>query len=402
MAAIAPLSGIKIIDLTKLAPGPHCTMILGDLGADIIKVEEPGAPTGRRAEQAGATGKVGRVVGFGSVPTNALARNKKSIGLNLKSGPGKEIYLRMAQRADVVVEEFRPGVAKRLGIDYETLAVRNPKLVYCAVTGFGQTGPFKNYVGHDLNYIATSGALSLIGRKDQPPTIPLNLLADYAGGGMHAAIGVLAALLARHQTGRGQYVDIAMLDGTMLLIAQALSTYFTTEKIPKRGHTSMDGAAPYYNLYETSDGKIITIGSVEPWFYANLCRALGCEQYITDQNNHQKWTEMLEHFAGIFKTRTRDEWFDYLSKSDICVGKMLTLDELEHDPQIRARNMIVEVETPSGEKVKQVGISIKLSETPGSIRSLAPKLGQHTEEILGDLGYSKNDIERWRENGAIK
>lgn len=402
MAAIAPLSGIKIIDLTKLAPGPHCTMILGDLGADIIKVEEPGAPTGRRAEQAVATGKVGRVGGFGSAPANALARNKKSIGLNLKSGPGKEIYLRMAQRADVVVEEFRPGVAKRLGIDYETLSSRNPKLVYCAVTGFGQTGPFKNYVGHDLNYIAISGALSMIGRKDQPPSIPLNLLADYAGGGMHAAIGVLAALLARHQTGRGQYVDIAMLDGAMLLIAQALSTYFTTGKIPKRGYTSMDGAAPYYNLYETRDGKIITIGSVEPWFYANLCRALGCEQYITDQNNHEKWTEMLEHFAAIFKTRTRDEWFDYLSQSDICVGKMLTLDELEHDPQIRARNMIVEVETPTGEKVKQVGISVKLSDTPGSIRSLAPKLGQHTEEILGELGYSKNDIERWRESGAIR
>ena len=400
--AIAPLTGIKIIDLTKLAPGPHCTMILGDLGADIIKVEEPGAPTGRRAEQAGATGKVKRVVGFGSVPTNALARNKKSIGLNLKSGPGKEIYLRLAQRADVVVEEFRPGVAKRLGVDYETLAARNPKLVYCAVTGFGQTGPFKNYVGHDLNYIATSGALSMIGRKDQPPSIPLNLLADYAGGGMHAAIGVLAALLARHQTGRGQYVDIAMLDGTMLLIAQALSTYFTNGKIPTRGYTSMDGGAPYYNLYETKDQKIITIGSVEPWFYANLCRALGCEQYITDQNNHEKWTEMLEHFAAVFKTRTRDEWFDYLSQSDICVGKMLTLDELEHDPQIRARNMIVEVETPTGEKVKQVGISVKLSETPGSIRSLAPKLGQHTEEVLGDLGYSKNDIERWRADGAIR
>jgi alpha-methylacyl-CoA racemase len=402
MAAIAPLSGIKILDLTKLAPGPHCTMILGDLGADIVKVEEPGAPTGRRAEQAGATGKVGRVVGFGSVPTNALARNKKSIGLNLKSGPGKEIYLRLAQRADVVVEEFRPGVAKRLGIDYETLSVRNPKLVYCAVTGFGQTGPFKNYVGHDLNYIATAGALSMIGRKDQPPSIPLNLLADYAGGGMHAAIGVLAALLARHQTGRGQYVDIAMLDGTMLLIAQALSTYFTTQKIPRRGYTSMDGAAPYYNLYETKDGKIITIGSVEPWFYANLCRALGCEQYITDQNNHAKWTEMLEQFAAIFKTRTRDEWFDYLSQSDICVGKMLTLDELEHDPQIRARNMIVEVETPTGEKVKQVGISIKLSETPGSIRSLAAKVGQHTEEVLGELGYAKDDIERWRASGAIR
>ncbi|MBF6558729.1 MAG: CoA transferase [Candidatus Binataceae bacterium] len=402
MAAIAPLSGIKIIDLTKLAPGPHCTMILGDLGADIIKVEEPGAPTGRRAEQGGATGKVKRVVGFGSVPTNALARNKKSIGLNLKSGPGKEIFVRLAQRADVVVEEFRPGVAKRLGIGYDVLSVRNPRLIYCAVTGFGQTGPYKDLVGHDLNYIAHSGALSLIGRRDQPPTIPLNLLADYAGGGMHAAIGVLAALVARGQTGRGQFVDIAMLDGVMLLIAQALSTYYTNDKIPRRGNTSMDGAAPYYNLYETSDGKTITIGSVEPWFYANLCRAMGCEQYITDQNNHAKWTEMQEHLAALFKTRTRDQWWEHLIKADICVGRMLTLDELASDPQIRARNMIVEVETPTGEKIKQVGISVKLSETPGSIRSLAARLGEHTEEVLGDLGYSMADIARWREEGAIK
>lgn len=402
MAAIAPLTGIKLIDLTKLAPGPHCTMILGDLGADIVKVEEPGAPTGRRAEQASVTGKVRRVEGFGSVPTNALARNKKSIGINLKSPVGKEIYLRLVSDADVIVEEFRPGVAKRLGIDYDTLKAANPKLIYCAVTGFGQTGPYKDQVGHDLNYIATAGALGLIGRKDQPPTIPLNLLADYAGGGLHAAIGVLAALVARNQTGRGQYVDIAMLDGTMLLIAQALSTYYTTGKIPRRGYTSTDGAAPYYNLYETKDHKYITIGSVEPWFYANLCRALGCEQYVTDQHNHQKWTEMLEHFTRVFKTRTRDEWYEHLIKADICVGRMLTLDELENDPQIRARNMIVEVETPTGEKVKQVGISVKLSETPGSIRSLAPKLGQHTGEILGGLGYSAADIERWRAEGAIK
>src|SRR5271163_1473069 len=401
MASIAPLSGIKVIDLTKLAPGPHCTMILGDLGADIIKVEEPGPPTGRRAEQAAPSGKTQRPAS-GLGVHNALGRNKKSIGLNLKSDIGKEIYLKLVQDADVIVEEFRPGVAKRLGIDYETLSASNPKLVYCAVTGFGQTGPYRDFVGHDLNYIAQSGALSMIGRKDQPPTIPLNLLADYAGGGMHAAIGVLAALLARHQTGRGQYVDIAMLDGTMLLIAQALSTYFTNEKIPRRGYTSMDGAAPYYNLYETKDGKTITIGSVEPWFYANLCRAIGCEEYITDQNNHSKWTEMLERFATIFKTRTRDEWYDYLTQWDICVGKMLTLDELEHDPQIRARNMIVEVETPTGEKVKQVGISVKLSDTPGSIRSLASKLGQHTDEVLGGLGYSQSDIERWREDGAIR
>lgn len=400
MAGAAPLTGIKVLDLTKLAPGPHCTMILGDLGADIIRVDEPGAPTGRRAQQAGG-GDV-KAPRPSSSPTNALARNKRSIGLNLKSGPGKEIYTRLAQRVDIIVEEFRPGVAKRLGIDYETLKMRNHRLIYCAVTGFGQTGPFKNYVGHDLNYVATSGALSLMGPPDGLPSIPWNWLADYAGGGMHAAIGILAALVARNQTGKGQYVDIAMLDGVMLLLAQALSAHFTSGRVPKRGTTPMDGAAPHYNRYTTKDGKIITIASMEPWFYANLCRAMNCEEYMADQNNKEKWPEIHRRFTELFATRTRDDWFDHLSKSDICVGKMLTLDELENDPQIKARNMIVEVETPSGAKVKQVGIAMKFSETPGSIRSVAPSLGQHTDSVLADLGYSPEQIERWRTDGAIR
>jgi crotonobetainyl-CoA:carnitine CoA-transferase CaiB-like acyl-CoA transferase len=400
MAGNAPLAGTKLLDLTKLAPGPHCTMILGDLGADIIRIEEPGEPTGRRASQAGA-GQV-KAPRPSYAPANAVARNKRSIGLNLKSDTGRDIFFRLARDADVVVEEFRPGVAKRLGIDYEVLSKMNPRLIYCAVTGFGQTGPYRDLVGHDLNYIAQAGALGLIGRRDQMPTIPLNLLADYAGGGMHAAIGVLAALVARNQTGRGQYVDIAMLDGVMLLLAQALSTYFTNGKVPERGTTPGDGGAPFYNMYETADGKTITIASMEPWFYANLCRALGCEQYIGGQYDRSKWGEMFDHFARTFKTKTRDEWWQILTRADICVGRMLTLDELENDPQIRARNMLVEVETPSGETVKQIGISVKLSDTPGSIRSLAPTLGQHTDAILADLGYAPQDIARWRDEGAIR
>ena len=403
MAGPAPLSGIKILDLTKLAPGPFCTMILGDLGADIIKIEEPGTPTGRRAQQAGAAGTRGPAAGgFSGSPFNALNRNKKSIGLNLKSGPGKEIYVRLAQRADVIVEEYRPGVAKRLGVDYATLSARNPGLIYCAITGFGQDGPYRDLVGHDLNYIATAGVLSLLGRPNQPPTIPHNLIADYAGGGMHGAIGVLAALVARQQTGRGQYVDISMMDGSVALIAQALATFFMNGQVPSRGETMLDGGIPNYNVYPTKDNKFITIGSLEPWFFANLCRAIGREDFIEHEFNPDKRDEMSRAFTEIFKSKTRDEWFEILTKADICVGRMNTLAEVADDPQVRARKMVVEVDTPDGGKVKQVGISVKLSDTPGSIRSLAPQLGQHTDEVLGSLGYARDQIEKWREEGAVK
>ncbi len=398
----APLDGIKVLDLTKLAPGPFCTMFLADLGAEVIKIEEPGPPTGRRADQAGAAGTQGPISSFSSSPYNALGRNKQSIGINLKSGAGKEIYFRLADRADVIVEEYRPGVAKRLGIDYEQLSARNPRLIYCAITGFGQNGPYRDLVGHDINYIATAGVLSMLGRPGQPPTIPHNLVADYAGGGMHGAIGVLAALVARSQTGRGQYVDISMMDGSLAILAQAFSAFFAGGKLPQRGETIFDGGIPNYNVYLTKDGKYITIAAIEPWFFANLCRALGREDFIAHEFDSSKRAEIARVFTETFKTKTRDEWFAILTRNDICAGRMLTLDEVPSDPQVLAREMIVEVEGPGGQKIKQVGVSLKFSDTPGSIRSLAPQLGQHTDEILGALGYAKDEIDRWREAGAIK
>jgi crotonobetainyl-CoA:carnitine CoA-transferase CaiB-like acyl-CoA transferase len=403
MPSAPPLTGIKVLDLTKLAPGPHCTMILGDLGAEVLKVEEPGVPTGRRAEQAKATGGEPRAPGggFSGSPFNSLGRNKRSIALNLKSTPGREIYLKLAADADVVVEEYRPGVAKRLGVDYDTLAARNPRLVYCAITGYGQSGPNRDLVGHDLNYIATAGALSLFGRPGARPTIPHNLIADYAGGGMHAAIGILAALLARGQTGRGQYVDIAMLDGTMLLLAQTFATHYATGKIPRRGDTPMDGGSPHYDVYLCKDNNYVTIASGEPWFYANLCRALDLEQFAPYEFDKAKHPEVRAAFEAKFKTRTRDEWVELLSQTDTCVGPMLALDEVADNPQVRAREMIVELDASDGRKVKQVGISFKFSDTPGSIRSLAPRTGQHTDEVLSSLGYSKSDIAKWRAEGAI-
>jgi crotonobetainyl-CoA:carnitine CoA-transferase CaiB-like acyl-CoA transferase len=397
-----PLEGIRVLDLTRLAPGPYCTMILGDLGAEVIKIEEPGPPSGRRAQQAGAAGTKMPGMDFSSSPHNALNRNKKSICINLKSHAGKEIYCQLVRGADVIVEEFRPGVARRLGIDYESLEPINPRLIYCAITGYGQSGPYRDFVGHDLNYIGTAGALSILGRPDSPPTIPHNLLADYAGGGLQGAVGIMAALVARGTTGRGQYVDVAMLDGTIGLLAQTFSSFFATGKAPRPGRSMLDGGVPNYNVYRTADGKSLTVAALEPWFFANLCRELGREDLIEHEFNPEKREEIRRFLEGAFASRTRDEWFERLGAKDVCVGRMLELAEVADDPQVKARNMVVELEDPDGIPVRQVGLAVKLSRTPGSIRSVAPRPGQHTEEILRAIGYDLLQIDQLRSTGAIK
>lgn len=398
------LEGIKILDMTRLAPGPYCTMILGDLGADILKIEEAGPLTGRRAEQARGTPNAvprpstsGRASAF-----NALNRNKKSIALNLKTEEARQIFYKLAETADVVVEEFRPGVTKRLGVDYDTLKKINPRLIYCAVTGYGQDGPYRDRVGHDINYISIGGALGIIGEKGRPPAIPHNILADFAGGGMHGAIGVLAALMAREKTGKGQFVDIAMTDGVVSLLGSLLSAHFAGGEVPERGNTMLSGAVPHYNTYQTKDGKYLSLGALEPYFFANLCRAVGREDFIPHENaTGQKQEEIFAAFREIFLTRTRDEWFDLLGETDVCVGKVNTFDELAADPHLAHRQMIVEIEHPTIGKVKQVGISVKLSETPGKIRSLAPSSGEHTNETLTGLGYSEQRINELRQEGII-
>ena len=388
----APLEGIKILDLSRLAPGPFCTMILGDLGADILKVEGP-----REGRLAMVMAIEERAIAY-----NALERNKRSIVLNLKLEPARKIFYQLAEKADVIVEGFRPGVVKRLGVDYDTIKEINPRLIYCSLTGYGQDGPYSNLVGHDVNYISIGGALGIMGIPGGAPIIPSNLVADYAAGGMNAAIGILAALIAREKTGKGQYVDIGMADGVVSLMASSLSRYFETDEVPKRGNELLTGGVPFYSVYETKDGKYVSIGCLEPWFYENLCRALGREDFIPYQGAiGEKREEIFSAFREIFRTKTRDEWFDYLSQWDICVGKVYLLDELATDPQLIHRNMILELDHPELGKVKQPGISVKLSQTPGSIRSFGPILGQHTEEVLLELGYSKKRIEELREQGAI-
>ena len=385
-----PLEGIRILDLTRQAPGPYCTMLLGDLGADVVIVEEaPG--TGRRMEM----GMSERAQAFW-----ALNRNKRSIGLNLKDPRAQEAFLKLAENADVVIEGFRPGVVKRLGVDYDAVSARNPRLIYCSLSGYGQTGPYAGLVGHDLNYISIGGALGMIGTSGSPPAIPMNIIADFAGGGLYAAFAILAAVIAREKTGRGQYVDIAMSDGVTSLLAFPASQYFAAGMVPKPGVEMLNGGAPYYSVYEAKDGKWLSIGCIEPWFWSELCNALGLEEHIPQQMNREKAPEIFEALRGKFKEKTRDAWFEELRQRDICVGPVYDIGEVFEDPHVQARGMVTEVQHPEFGSVKQVGIGPKFSDTPGAVRTTAPKRGEHTSALLREAGYADAEIEEMKTAGV--
>lgn len=392
-----PLEGLKVLDLSRLAPGPFCSMLLGDLGADVVVVEPP--PSARSAMALGALARSGDEVRAAAY--NVMGRNKRSIILNLRDDQARAVFHRMAETADVVLEGFRPGVVQRLGVDYETIARINPRVVYCSLSGYGQTGPYRDLVGHDINYISVGGALGMIGWPGQPPAIPMNLLADFAGGGLHAAFAILAALLARERTGRGQYVDVAMSDGVLYLLASLVGGYFGSGSVPTPGGTVLNGSVPHYNVYRCKDGRWISLGSLETHFFENLCRVMGREDFIPHQYDSAKRDEIFAHFRERFLTRTRDEWFDILKQTDICAAPVYTLDEALNDPHNLARGMVQEVDHPTLGKVKTVGIGPKFSETPGRVRSTAPLPGQHTDELLRGAGYSQEEIAALRKRGAV-
>jgi crotonobetainyl-CoA:carnitine CoA-transferase CaiB-like acyl-CoA transferase len=394
-----PLEGIRVLDLSRLAPGPFCTMLLGDLGADVLLVEAPPQALpggGVRPEQA-----IDPEAGDRAAAYNALGRNKRSIILNLRHDEARRLFYRLAETADVVLEGFRPGVVKRLGVDYETIRGINPRIVYCSLSGYGQDGPYAQMVGHDINYISIAGALGMIGWPEQPPAIPLNVIADFAAGGLHAAYAILAALLARQRTGRGQHLDIAMSDGVMYLLTLAITQHLATGEVPRPGETLLNGGVPFYNVYQTKDGRWISVGSLEPHFFANLCRAMGREDFIPLQYDAARREEVFAYFRETFRTKTRDEWFQVLRETDICVAPVYSLDEALADPHNQHRGMVMEIEHPTLGKVRQVGIGTKLSDTPGAVRSPAPRPGQHTDQVLADLGYDAERIAALREAGAI-
>ena len=398
------LEGIKILDLSNYVPGALCTMILADFGAEVIKVEPAKAfPMADMGYSPGGKDKEREAAYF------ALNRNKKCIGLNLRSDEGRRIFHRMAREADVVIEGYRPGVVERLGVDYRTISEINPRIVYCSLSGYGQDGPYRLFSGHDINYISMAGVLGLIGPKDGPPSVPLNIIADFAGVSLYGAVGILLALMARGKTGKGQYIDHTYMEGAIHLITWFTHRFFMDGTVMRRGESWAMGTYPHYGVYRTKDGKYLSIGCLEPHFWDNLCRAIGKEEYMPakwsmDMTFRAPDETLLAIRAGleqVFLTKTRDEWFDLLSRQDIPVGKVYDIGEVFSDPQVIHRNMVIELDHPKLGKVKQVGILPKLSETPGQVRSFAPVHGEHTDEILSSLGLSAEEIGRLRRDGTV-
>lgn len=390
------LEGIKVLDFCRNAPGMFATMILADLGADVLMIERPMDET-RAAYERIVAGIEGPEDERRHASFNALQRNKRSIALNLKEPEALRVFHHLAADADVVVEGFRPGVVDRLGVGYKQVKEINPRAVYCSVSGYGQTGPYSQMAGHDINYISFAGALGLIGDSpDGAPVIPLNLIADYAGGGLCGAVGILAALMARDKTGQGQYVDIAMTEGVLYMLCGAIADALSQGYTAKRGANRLNGGSPFYNVYRTSDGKYFSIAAIEPWFWENLCRAIGREDLIPHQKSgEEKKGEIARTLEAVFLTKSRDEWFEALKDANISVGKVYDLDEALSDPQALERGMVVELEAPgvAEGKVTQPGIPFHLSETPGEVRHPGGVTGQHTEEVLASLGYTSMQID---------
>ncbi|HSE93308.1 MAG TPA: CaiB/BaiF CoA-transferase family protein [Methylomirabilota bacterium] len=397
---MSALDGIKIIELARVPPAEMPGMMLADMGADVLKIETP--EPGRQRDELSD-----RRAAFAFVN-----RNKRSMALNLKAPEGQAILRKLVAGADVVVEGFRPGVMKRLGADYDTVRTLNPRIVYCSLSGFGQDGPYRDFPAHDMNYLSLAGVLGLIGEPDRKPVIPLNLVADYAGASLHGALGIVLALFARERTGRGQHVDVSYLDTTVSLLAATpnMRFFFSDGVAPRRGEGFLGGSYPYYAIYETRDGKLLTIGCTEPWLWENFCRAIErpdlarfarqADQFVRAANAEEEAAR--REIEAIIRTRDRDDWYERLVKADVCVGKVYDVDEMVRDPQINHRGMIVEAEHPRYGKVRQFGVAIKLSETPGIVRSAAPLAGEHTEAVLKDLGLGPEDIGALRAKGVIE
>jgi crotonobetainyl-CoA:carnitine CoA-transferase CaiB-like acyl-CoA transferase len=379
-----PLQDVTILDLTRLLPGGYATLLLADLGADVIKVEEPDRGDYIRWSPPLVEGE--------SAAHRALNRGKRSITLNLKSAAGVTLLKRLAAQAEVVVESFRPGVMERLGAGHQVLSETNQGLVYCAVTGYGQDGPYRDLVGHDINYIGYGGVLSMTGSKQGPPVIPGVQVGDLGAGGMMAALGILAALHERAATGRGRFVDVSMLDGVVSWLSIHAAAFLATGEIPGPATAPLSGSLACYRVYRAADGRYLTVGALEPRFWEALCTALECPELIPVQFGPDQ-EAVAGRLQERFATRARDEWLAELGAVEACVGPVNDVAEALSDPQVMARGMVAEIE---GSKVGP-GPALKLG---GAFRP-APGLGQHTAEVLGRIGVGDDELAALRAAGVV-
>jgi len=378
-----PLDGINVVEMAGLAPSPYCGMLLADFGADVIVVDRvsKGAP---------------------EIPNlmekNPFGRGKRSMRVNLKSGQGVEILKRLILNADVLMEPYRPGVMEALGLGPSDAMGTNPGLVYARLTGWGQKGAYASMAGHDIDYIALSGALSLFRRKGERPLPPCNLLGDFAGGGMLCAMGILLALLERHRSGKGQVVDAAMVDGAAnlsTLFYGMLAHHLMTLDI---GTNVLDSGAPFYQTYETSDGRFMAVGAIEARFYDELLKGLELDpSSLPHQMDMAKWPQLTDRFAAVFKTKSRDEWTQIFEGKDACVAPVLELNEVEHHPHNKEREIILTIDD-----VPQPAPAPRLSRTPGRATPAKGRRGANTKEVLIDLGYADNEIKRFFETQIVE
>ncbi len=395
-----PLEDVKVLDLTRLLPGGFCTLLLADLGADVIKVEDTGqGDYVRWAPPYYGTDEHTRL-GTRSAIYLSLNRNKRSIRLDLKHERGRQALIKLAETADVLVESFRPGVLEKLGVGYEVLRQANPALVYCPITGYGQDGPNRDRAAHDMNYLGLNGILGLTGEAGGPPIQSGAQIADLGGGALMAAVGILAALQEARRGGEGQMVDISMTDGSLAWLVMEAGRYFGSGEVPRRGEVMLSGGIICYRPYEAKDGWV-TCGALEPKFWAAFCRGVGREDLIQHQFE-KPGSPAHAQVAEIFRGRTREEWRAFNDEHDAMIEPLLELDEALESELVREREMVISYEQPELGEVKQLGFPIKLSRTPADVHRPAPALGEHTAEVLSEVGYSAEEVQELEEAGAAK
>lgn len=391
---VASLEDIVVLDFTRLLPGPFCTQLLANLGADVIKIEDPKLGDYMRS--------VPPLLDGVSYPFVMVNRGKRSLAVDLKTAEGQEIIRKLARRADVVVEQFRPGVMARLGADYDGLALMNPKLVYCSFSGYGQTGPYKDLPGHDINFEALAGILAVTGSKEnRRPAIPGVPIADLAGG-FNAALAILASLRTRDRTGRGEFIDLSIYDTAVTLLVLGLARYLATGDEPLPGETLITGTFPFYALYETQDGRWLSVATVEPKFWTRMCEVIGTPELAEHQfADEPERTSVAEVLTAKFREKTLNEWERIFEPERLPIASVKRVPEVVHDPHVKARGLLPSVDVPGLKRLQVIAHPAKHTVTGTTNPSTVPTRGEHTQDILKSIGYTSKRIADLAKKGII-